>query len=76
MAPLGRLYDIRQALPEGYHNPYVESRGDGEEHGEEEEGREGIDEDNENEEGNGVNQGEEIDKDEDGDACWSSSARP
>lgn len=59
---------MRQALPEGYYDSYIEGWGDGAEHGEEEEVREGIDEDNENEEGHGANQGEEIDKDETGDA--------
>ncbi|KAG0256280.1 hypothetical protein BGZ95_005542 [Linnemannia exigua] len=54
-APLGRLYDIRQALPE--------------EHQEEEEVREGIDEDNEDEEEEGIDEDEEgdIDEDEEGD---------
>jgi len=59
-APLGRLYDVRQALPEGYHDPYVEGWGDEAEHEEEEEDGEAIDEDNEDEE-------EDIDEDEEED---------
>jgi hypothetical protein len=53
-APLGRLYDVRQALFEGYHDPYIEGWNDEaeyeEEEGEREEEGDGIDEDSEGEE--------------------------
>ncbi|KAF9293971.1 hypothetical protein BGZ88_004603, partial [Linnemannia elongata] len=64
-APLGRLYDVRQALPEGYHDPYVEGWGDEPEYEEEEEEEEGIDEDSKDEEEDvDEDQGEDIDEDE------------
>ncbi|KAF9367363.1 hypothetical protein CPB97_005884, partial [Podila verticillata] len=59
-APLGRLYDVRQALPEGYHDPYVEGWDNEAEHEEEEE-EEVVDEDEE--EGSGSDQGEEVEED-------------
>jgi len=61
-APLGRLYDVRQALPEGYHDPYVEGWNDEAEHEEEEADEEDVDEDEE--EGSGDDRGEEVEEDE------------
>ncbi|KAF9342523.1 hypothetical protein BGX26_007355, partial [Mortierella sp. AD094] len=49
-APLGRLYDARQALPEGYQDPYVEGWDDESEHEEDREEVEDVAVDEEEEE--------------------------
>jgi len=62
--PLGRLYDVRQALPEGYHDPYVEGWDGESEHEEEEEEEEEEDVDEDEEEDNNDDEGEEVEEDD------------
>ncbi|KAF9369886.1 hypothetical protein CPC16_004114, partial [Podila verticillata] len=74
--PLGRLYDVRQALPKGYHDPYVEGWDGESEHEEDEEEGEDVDDDEEvgddedeeesgdEDEGDEVEEGEEEEEDE------------
>ncbi|KAF9370848.1 hypothetical protein CPB97_002411 [Podila verticillata] len=69
-APLGRLYDVRHALPEGYQDPYIEGWDDESEHEEVEEQGEDVDRDeeedsdDEEEEDSDDDEGEKEEEDE------------
>ena len=59
-APLGRLYDVRQALPDNYHDPYIEGWDDRADSDEEE--QEDEDEDGDDDEGSDDDPGEEVEE--------------
>ncbi|KAG0247409.1 hypothetical protein BGZ95_008715 [Linnemannia exigua] len=69
-APLGRLYNVRQVLPEGYQDPYVEGWDDEPEYDEDREEGEEVDVDEEEqgeEEEVEMDYGEEEDREEEED---------
>ncbi|KAF9955518.1 hypothetical protein BGZ72_003657 [Mortierella alpina] len=59
--PLGRLYDVCQALPDNYHDPYIEGWDDEADNDEEE--QEGEEEDGDDDEESDDNSGEEVEED-------------